>query len=112
MERTQLQQNELDRIERQILISLFGKEEIPNATAEMLRLARINPNDYIAMLEERLIPIMKESGRIDGGKLKAMITLFKPSICKYVDIPDGDFLLSENVGNLARLIVPGLRGNE
>lgn len=107
MERTKLQQIELDKIEKSILIALFGKTEIPESTAVIMRCYNINPNQYIKKLEDTLIPLMKDNGEINGGTAKKMIRLLKPNIVDVLNIPDEDFKLSEKVSYYFSLFFPG-----
>lgn len=106
---TQEQQNELDVIERRILILIFGSETIPEKTAVLLKLLKINPNDYIRKFENRLLPLMTESGDINGVMLKALIALKKPSLCSIIDIPDGNFRFSSMMSQIVGSLLPGLK---
>lgn len=109
MNRTNAQQNELDTIEKRILITLFGSENIPNSTAIGLKLLNINPNDYIHKFENTLTPIMKKDGKLDGKMLKKVIQVSKyRDILEYVSIPDDDFLLSEIIFTVLRNFIPGV----
>lgn len=108
MERTKLQQTELDRIERKILITIFGSEEIPETTAGILRVFNINPNVYIRELENKLIPVMKENGDIDGTMLTNMIRLWKPHLVDYLNLPSENFRLSDKMNNFISLFFPGI----
>ena len=40
-------QRELDTVEKQILVSLFGSEKIPDATGFLFSVFGINPNNLI-----------------------------------------------------------------
>lgn len=107
MERTKLQQTELDRIEKHILIMLFGQEEIPEPTAEIIKALNINPNDYIKKMENKLIPVMKENGDMDGVLLNKMIRLWKPNLADLLNIPSNTFRLSEKICSFISVIFPG-----
>lgn len=107
MERTKLQQAELDKIEKHILIMLFGKEQIPDVTAGILTALNINPNSYVKEFEEKLIPVMKENGDIDGTLLNKLIRLWKPHIADYLNIPTDTFRLSEKICSYISILFPG-----
>lgn len=107
--RTNAQQNELDTVEKRILITLFGSETIPNSTAIGLKLLNINPNEYIQKFENTLIPLMKKDGRIDGKMFKKVIQMTKyRDLLEYIPIPDDDFLLSEIIFTLLSKFIPGV----
>lgn len=109
MERTKQQQNELDTIERRILICLFGSENIPNSTAIGLRILNINPNDVIKKFENKMIPIMKKDGRIDGKILRKIIQFSKFSeLTEFLNLPDEDFLLSDLICSIVSSFIPGV----
>lgn len=109
MNRTVAQQNELDTVEKRILITLFGSETIPTSTAIGLKLLNINPNDYIQKFENTLIPVMKKDGKIDGKTLKKIIQVTKyRDILDYVFLPDDDFLLSEIIFTILEKFIPGV----
>lgn len=108
MERTKLQQAELDRIERKILIIIFGSEDIPETTAGILNAFSINPNIYIRDLENKLIPIMKDNGDIDGVLLNKMIRMWKPNLADYINLPSETFRLSDRINQLVSLLLPGI----
>lgn len=94
-------QNELDKIEKKVLIKLFGKETIPNKTAMLLSFLGINPNEYIKKFESTLKPIMKSNGAIDGPLLKNLISFTKfKEIINIVEIPNTDFFLSDYMESL------------
>lgn len=107
MERTKLQQIELDRIEKHILIMIFGQEQIPDVTAGILSALNINPNTYIKEFENRLIPVMKENGDIDGNLLNKVIRLWKPHIADYLNIPSDSFRLSDKICSYISILFPG-----
>lgn len=106
---TNLQQNELDKIEKHILISLFGKESIPEPTAITFKLMNINPNKYIQKFENFMQPLMKENGQIDGKILKKIIQFSKyKNIFESFSIPDTDFYLSDMCITILQKIIPGV----
>lgn len=107
MERTKLQQAELDRIEKDILILIFGQEEIPAPTAEIMTALNINPNTYIKKLENKIIPVMKENGDMDGVMLNKLIRLWKPHIADIVNIPAETFRLSDKLFSFISVFFPG-----
>lgn len=107
MERTKLQQAELDKIEKHILIMIFGQEDIPNPAAEIMTALNINPNDYVKKMENKLIPVMKENGDIDGALLNKMIRIWKPHIADLIRFPTEEFRLSEKICSYISLIFPG-----
>jgi len=108
MERTKLQQMELDRIEKHILVMMFGQEQIPDTTAGLITALNINPNNYIKEFEKKLLPVMKENGDIDGVLLNKMIRLWKPQIADIINIPYESFRLSDNIGRYIQLFFPGV----
>lgn len=109
MERTKQQQNELDKVEKRILIALFGKEDIPEKTAIALRMMNINPNDIIRKFENTIIPVMKEDGIIDGKILKKILQMSKYyEITHIFTIPDADFYLSDICLSSLKDIIPGV----
>lgn len=109
MERTKAQQNELDNVEKHILITLFGSENIPNSTATGLKLLQINPNEYINKFENLLTPIMKKDGKLDGKMLKKLMQMSKyREMLDYIHVPDDDFLLSDIICTLMSKFVPGV----
>lgn len=109
MERTQQQQNELDKVERHILITMFGSENIPESTSIVLRMANINPNEYIRKFETFMIPFMNDDGLIDGKALKKLIRISKYSkIADLFTIPDTDFYLSDVCISIVRTFIPGI----
>lgn len=109
MERTKQQQNELDKVEKRILIALFGKEDIPERTAIALRMMNINPNDIIRKFENIIIPIMKEDGIIDGKLLNKLLRMSKYfEITHIFTIPDADFCLSDICLTSLKGILPGV----
>ena len=109
MERTIEQQNELDKIEKYVLITLFGSESIPESTSIALRMMNINPNDYIRKFENLMIPIMNDNGLIDGKMLKKLIYISKYNeIARIFTIPDNDFFLSDITINIIKTFIPGV----
>lgn len=108
MERTKLQQVELDKIEKYVLIMFFGQEQIPEPTAGLMTAFNINPNVYIREFENKLLPVMKENGDIDGAMLNKIIRLWKPHIADIINFPYESFRLSENLGKYIRFFLPGI----
>lgn len=109
MERTKQQQNELDTVEKRILITLFGSESIPDSTAIGFKLLNINPNDYITKFENIMIPIMKKDGKLDGKMLKKIIQFSKyRDMLDFVSFPEDDFLLSDIIYTVLRNFIPGV----
>lgn len=101
-------QDELDKIERKILIKLFGKESIPDKTAVLFNLFGIDPNKYIRLFEEKVKPLMKPDGSVDGAMLKKIVLFSKyKGIAEVISIPDGDFFLSEHIESLIKTFIPG-----
>lgn len=109
MERTKLQQIELDKVEKHVLITLFGKEAIPEKTSIALRMMNINPNDIIKKFENLMIPIMKDDGIIDGKMLKKILQISKYNeIAHLFTIPDADFFLSDIYITAIKDFIPGV----
>lgn len=109
MERTSLQQNELDRIESHVLISLFGSDRIPESTSIALRMMNINPNDYIHKFETIMLPVMDDDGMVDGKFLKKVIEMSKyREFAQLFTIPDNHFYLSDIVISILKSILPGI----
>ena len=109
MEKTILQQNELDKIEKLVLITLFGKESIPESTSVIFRLMKINPNNYIEKFENMMIPIMNDDGLIDGKMLKKLLYLSKYNeFINLFSIPDKDFYLSDIAVSIVQNFLPGV----
>lgn len=109
MQRTKIQQNELDTCERRILISLFGKEEIPELTATGLRILKINPNEVINRFEKLIIPMMTEEGKIDSKVCKRLLRCSKfGDILEFLTLPDDNFYLSDLIVKILGNIIPGL----
>lgn len=106
---TALQQKELDLIESKILITLFGSTNIPETTSIALRMANVNPNQYIEIFENFTTPIMKEDGKIDGALLKRVIQMSKyKDVVNLFTIPDTDFYLSEVIERIICSLFPGV----
>lgn len=108
MERTKLQQMELDRIEKHILVMMFGQEQIPDTTAGLMTVFNVNPNSYIKEFEKKLLPVMKENGDIDGTLLNKVIRLWKPQVADIIKIPYESFRLSDSIGRYIQLFFPGV----
>lgn len=104
------QQLELDTIEKQVLILLFGSETIPDTTGTILSMYGINPNSLIREFEQRVSPFMNENGSINGNFIKKilLITPKYKKILNYIDIPDDDFFLSNKVFDIIKAILPGV----
>lgn len=108
----QKQQSELDKIESKILILLFGSVAIPEKTSIALKMANVNPNEYIQMFENFMQPILKEDGQVDGIMLKKLIQFTKyKDVVNLFAIPDTDFFLSEIIENIITSIFPGVNKN-
>ena len=108
---TEKQQNELDKIEKLVLITLFGKECIPESTSIALRMMNINPNNLIHKFESIMIPIMKDDGIIDGKMLKKFLQFSKYNeITRLFTIPDTDFYLSDICVSVINTFLPGVTG--
>lgn len=109
MERNKIQQNELDKVERKIITVLFGSENIPDKTSALLQIMNINPNNYIRKFENKILPIMKADGSIDGVMLKRLIQLSKYNgLSQIISIPEADFYLSDFVNSLISSLFPGV----
>lgn len=106
------QQLELDTIEKQILIFLFGQEVIPNTSATLLSIAGINPNSLINEFETKLSPFMNENGTINGDFIKKML-LITPKFRKFESIintfPSDDFYLSSKIYDIIKIFFPGVK---
>lgn len=101
-------QNELDKIESKILIKLFGQTAIPDNSAVVLKLFGIDPNTYIHLFEEKIKPIMKPNGTLDGKLLKKIISFSKyKDAAQIFNIPDSDFFLSDYIEPLFKKFIPG-----
>ena len=109
MEKTIQQQNELDKIERHVLITMFGSERIPESTSIVLKMANNNPNEYIRKFENFMLPFMDDKGIIDGKSLKKIIRISKYSqLADLFAIPDTDFYLSDICISIIRTFIPGI----
>lgn len=109
MERNKIQQNELDKVERKIITVLFGGESIPDKTSALLQIMKINPNDYIRKFENKILPLMKNDGSIDGVMLKRLIQLSKYNeLLQIFSIPEADFYLSDFVNSMISALLPGV----
>lgn len=100
----QWQQMEVDEFEKIILKRLFGRTEIPDSTAMILKALRIDPNHYIREFEERIEPFLKETGECDGQFLKRTLKVWKPGIARIIDIPEQDFRLQDFADTLLTLV--------
>lgn len=106
---TEIQQNELDKIERRILISLFGSETIPEPTAIFLKMFNVNPNDYINKFENFISPFMNDLGMVDGTTLRKILSVSRYSeVTKYLNIPNTDFYLSDVINSAIIKFIPGV----
>jgi len=109
MQRTKIQQNELDTCERRILISLFGNETIPELAATGLRILQINPNEIINKFEKLIIPMMTDEGKIDSKICKRILRCSKfGDILEFISLPDDNFYLSDVIVKILGNIIPGL----
>lgn len=109
---TPTKQDELDRIERKIIIRLFGKEAIPDKTAVLFNILNIDPNKYIKMFEKKLSPMLNNDGTISGAMLRKIIQFSKyRDILDVVQIPDDDFYLSGQLDSLIKTFIPGGKSN-
>lgn len=103
------QQAELDKIENNILILLFGSKYIPESTAIIFKMFDINPNTYIQLFEKNLVLIMDEEGYVNGHKLIQLLKFSKfNEILNVLDIPSYPFLLSNNISNYIAKLIPGV----
>ena len=107
---TKQQQNELDTIEKQILIALFGQDTIPDSTGLLFNIFGINPNKMIKEFEELICPIMNDDGSVSGNFLKKIISISPKyrDILSFVKIPDGDFLVSNIIFEIISVFIPGV----
>ena len=109
---TPTKQDELDRIERKIIIRLFGKEAIPDKTAVLFNILNIDPNKYIKMFEKKLSPMLNNDGTVSGSMLRKIIQFSKyRDILDVVQIPDEDFYLSSHIDSLIHTFIPGGNSN-
>ena len=58
-------------------------------------------------MENKLIPVMKENGDMDGVLLNKMIRLWKPNLADLLNIPSNTFRLSEKICSFISVIFPG-----
>lgn len=98
------QQNELDDAERFVLKKIFGKESIPDKTANVMQALKIDPNAYVKKFESKISPFMDDDGLVDGKAIKTMLKVWKPSLVDLLDIPDDFFNLSIYLENLIYLL--------
>lgn len=111
-EKADAKQEELDRIEKIVIIKLFGKETIPDKTAVLFNILNIDPNKYIKMFENRLSPMLDNDGKISGTVLRKVIQFSKyKDISRIIDIPDSDFFLSDYMESLITTFIPGGKNN-
>ncbi len=105
-------QEELDRIERKIIIRLFGKETVPDKPAVLFNILNIDPNKYIKMFEKKLSPMLNNDGTVSGAMMRKIIQLSKyRDILGVVQIPDEDFYLSGHIDSLIKTFIPGGKNN-
>lgn len=103
-------QRELDTVEKQILVSLFGSEKIPDATGFLFSVFGINPNNLIKEFESFMIPIMNEDGSIDGSLIKKMLSVYPKfrKVLSFIEIPEGEFFLSDKIFQFINVFLPGV----
>lgn len=105
------QQRELDTIEKQVLVCLFGSESIPDATGLVFGIMGINPNSIIKEFEALMLPIMNEDGSINGSLLKKVIGIYPKykKILQFVDLPEDNFFLSNKIYDIVNIFFPGVK---
>jgi hypothetical protein len=104
-------QRELDTVEKQILVTLFGTETIPDATGYFFNLVGINPNSIIADFEKMMLTVMNEDGSIDGVLLKKILSVYPrfKKILAFIEIPEEKFFLSDKIFQLINILFPGVK---
>jgi hypothetical protein len=104
-------QRELDAIEKQILVTLFGTETLPDATGYFFNLVGINPNSIIADFEKMMLTVMNEDGSIDGALLKKILSVYPRfgKLLSFIEIPEEKFFLSDKIFQLINILFPGVK---
>lgn len=57
--------------------------------------------------EGAVLLCMKENGLVDGKLLGAMLTEKFPEVCRWVNVPAGEFRLSDEIGKILKILVGG-----
>lgn len=102
------------------MISEIQKGEFIAAESLLLdRLSDINPLiktfvmnspkvlDAIDSAEGAILLCMKENGMVDGKCLGSMIAEKFPAVCRWINVPSGEFRLSDEIGKILKIFVGG-----
>lgn len=102
------------------MISEIQKSEFIAAESLLLdRLSDVNPlvktfvlqshkvRNAIDSAEGAILLCMKENGMVDGKCLGGMIADKFPAVCQWINVPSGEFRLSDEIGKILKIFVGG-----
>lgn len=100
---TDIQKNEFIAAESLLLDQLSGI----NPLVKTFVLNSPQVQSVIDSAEGAVLLCMKENGLVDGKCLGAMLSEKFPDICRWINVPAGEFRLSDEIGKILKIIVGG-----
>lgn len=101
-----VKQNELDKAEERLFITLFGGTELDAKTQWLLKYLNIDINKYIQNFENVVKPLMLDNGMVDANLAKSLVSSKYPLLSNMV--PSSNFRLVDVVDTLT-LLMKGIR---
>lgn len=86
---------------------LINKLSSINPLAKTFLLNSPKVQEKIDEIEAGILLCMKENGMVDGKLLGKLLAEKFPSVCQWINVPGGEFRLSDEINKILKIFVGG-----